>query len=71
MEVKSFMYRKSLFGIYYKQGLLNFQKMDVHVTKILSGGPFAKRDTITFRRKAAANGLVWITMSVDVKGPRN
>lgn len=38
MEVKSFTYRKSLFGIYYKQGLLIFQKMDDHIAKMLSEG---------------------------------
>jgi hypothetical protein len=28
MEVKSFTYRKNLFGTYYKQGFLNVQKME-------------------------------------------
>ena len=30
MEVKTFTYRKSLFGTYYKQGLFNLEKMDVN-----------------------------------------
>ena len=38
MEVKSFTYRKSLFGTYYKRGLLNLQKMDDHMAKMLSEG---------------------------------
>ena len=38
MEVKSFTYKKSLFGTYYKQGLLNLQKMDHHISKMLSDG---------------------------------
>jgi hypothetical protein len=38
MEVKSFTYRKSLFGTYYKQGLFNSQKMDFHVAKMLNDG---------------------------------
>jgi len=38
MEVKSFTYRKSLFGTYYKQGLLNVQKMDAHIERMLSDG---------------------------------
>ena len=38
MEVKSFTYRKNLFGTYYKQGLLNSQKMDTHVVKMLNDG---------------------------------
>ena len=38
MEVKSFTYRRSLFGTYYKQGLLNLQKMDDHIAKMLSKG---------------------------------
>lgn len=38
MDVKSFTYRKSLFGTYYKQGLLNLQKMDDHIAKMLNEG---------------------------------
>lgn len=38
MEVKSFTYRKNLFGTYYKQGLLNVQKMDAHIARMLSDG---------------------------------
>jgi len=38
VEVKSFTYRKSLFGTYHKQGLLNIQKMDDHIAKLLSEG---------------------------------
>ena len=38
MEVKSFTYRKSLFGTYYKQGLLSVQKMDDHMAKMLTDG---------------------------------
>lgn len=38
MEVKSFTYRKSLFGSYYKQGLFNLQKMDDHIVKLLNEG---------------------------------
>ena len=38
MEVKSFTYRKSLFGTYYKQGLLNVQQMDAHIVRMLSDG---------------------------------
>ena len=49
MEVKSFTYRKSLFGTYYKQGLLNVQKMDDHIAKML------KR----WLGSANANGAQW------------
>jgi hypothetical protein len=38
MEVKSFTYRKSLFGIYYKQGLFNILKMDDHIARMLKDG---------------------------------
>ena len=38
MEVKSFTYRKNLFGTYYKQGFLNVQKMDDHMVKMLNDG---------------------------------
>jgi hypothetical protein len=38
MEVKSFTYRKNLFGTYYKQGFLNVQKMDDHMAKMLNDG---------------------------------
>ena len=38
MEVKSFTYQKSVFGTYYKRGLLNLQKMDDHIAKMLSDG---------------------------------
>lgn len=38
MEVKSFTYRKNLFGTYYKQRLLNLQKMDNHIAKMLDDG---------------------------------
>jgi hypothetical protein len=38
MEVKSFTYRKSIFGTYYKRGLLSLQKMDDHLAKMLSEG---------------------------------
>lgn len=38
MQIKSFTYRKSFFGIYRKQGLLDLQKMDNHTAKLLSEG---------------------------------
>ncbi len=38
MEVKSFTYQKSVFGTYYKRGLLNLQKMDDHISKMLNEG---------------------------------
>ena len=38
MEVKSFTYRKSLFGTYYKQGLFNTLKMDDHIARMLKDG---------------------------------
>lgn len=38
MEVKSFTYRKSLFGTYYKQGLFNILKMDDHLARMLKDG---------------------------------
>ena len=38
MEVKSFAYRKNLFGTYYKRGLFNIQKMDDHIARMLSDG---------------------------------
>ena len=38
MEVKSFTYRKSLFGTYYKQGLFNIRKMDDHIARMLKDG---------------------------------
>jgi len=38
MEVKSFSYRKSLFGTYYKQGLFNILKMDDHMARMLKDG---------------------------------
>ncbi len=38
MQIKSFTYRKSFFGIYRKQGLLDLQKMDDHISKMLSNG---------------------------------
>ncbi len=38
MEVKSFSYRKSLFGTYYKQGLFNILKMGDHMARMLKDG---------------------------------
>jgi len=38
MQIKSFTYRRSFFGIYRKQGLLDLQKMDDHIAKMLSDG---------------------------------
>jgi hypothetical protein len=38
MRVKSFTYQKSVFGTYYKWGLLNLQKMDNHIATMLNGG---------------------------------
>jgi len=38
MQIKSFTYRKSFFGIYRKQGLLDLQKMDDHIAKMLNEG---------------------------------
>ena len=38
MRVKSFTYQKSVFGRYYKRGLLNLQKMDSHIAKMLDDG---------------------------------
>lgn len=38
MEVKSLCYQKSVFGTYYKRELLNLQKMDDHIAKMLSEG---------------------------------
>jgi hypothetical protein len=31
-------YQKSVFGTYYKRGLLNLQKMDNHIAKMLNDG---------------------------------
>jgi len=38
MQVKSFTYQRNVFGTYYKRGLLNLQKMDDHIAKMLSDG---------------------------------
>ena len=38
MRVKSFTYQKSVFGRYYKRGLLNLTKMDDHIAKMLGDG---------------------------------
>jgi hypothetical protein len=38
MRVKSFTYQKSVFGTYYKRGLLNLQKMDNHIATMLNDG---------------------------------
>lgn len=38
MRVKSFTYQKSVFGRYYKSGLVNLTKMDDHIAKMLSDG---------------------------------
>lgn len=38
MQVKSFTYRTSVFGTYYKRGLLDLQKMDDHIGKMLNDG---------------------------------
>lgn len=38
MKAKSFTYRKNIFGTYYKQGLLNLQKMDDHIAQMLTDG---------------------------------
>lgn len=38
MRVKSFTYQKSVFGRYYKRGLLNLTKMDNHIAKMLGDG---------------------------------
>ena len=38
MRVKYFTYQKSVFGRYYKRGLLNLTKMDDHIAKMLSDG---------------------------------
>ena len=38
MQLKSFTYQKNVFGTYYKRGLLNLQKMDEHIAKMLSDG---------------------------------
>ena len=38
MQVKSFTYQRNVFGTYYKSGLLNLQKMDDHIAKMLSDG---------------------------------
>lgn len=38
MEVNSFTYQKSVFGTYYKRGLLNLQKMDDHIAEMLNDG---------------------------------
>jgi hypothetical protein len=38
MQVKSFTYQKNTFETYYKSGLLNLQKMDDHIAKMLSDG---------------------------------
>jgi hypothetical protein len=35
MRVKSFTYLKSVFGMYYKRGLLNPPKIDNHIAKML------------------------------------
>ena len=38
MRVKSFTYQKSVFGRYYKRGLLNLTKMDDHIANMLRDG---------------------------------
>ena len=38
MRVKSFTYDKGIFGTYRKRGLLNVQKMDTHIAKMLDAG---------------------------------
>jgi hypothetical protein len=38
MRVKSFTYQKSVFGTYYKRGLINLRKMDDHIAKMLDAG---------------------------------
>jgi len=38
MQIKSYTYRKSIFGIYRKRALLDLQKMDDHIAKMLSDG---------------------------------
>ena len=38
MQVKTFTYRKNFFGTYRKQGLLDSQKMDDHIEKMLNEG---------------------------------
>ncbi|HLG95980.1 MAG TPA: hypothetical protein VKX49_06690 [Bryobacteraceae bacterium] len=38
MQVKSFAYQENVFGTYYKRGLLNLQKMDDHIAKMLGDG---------------------------------
>jgi hypothetical protein len=38
MQVKTFTYQKNVFGTYYKRGLLNLQKMDDHMAKMLNDG---------------------------------
>jgi hypothetical protein len=38
MRVKSFTYEKTVFGTYRKRGLLNLQKMDNHIAKMLDDG---------------------------------
>jgi len=38
MQVKTFTYRKNFFGTYRKQGLLDLQKMDDHISKMLKDG---------------------------------
>jgi len=38
MQIKTFTYRKSFFGTYRKQGLLDLQKMDDHISKMLNDG---------------------------------
>jgi hypothetical protein len=38
MQIKSYTYRKTLFGNYRKRGLLDLEKMDNHIAKMLSDG---------------------------------
>lgn len=38
MQIKTFTYRRTFFGTYRKQGLLDLQKMDDHIQKMLNDG---------------------------------
>lgn len=38
MQIKTFTYRRSFLGTYRKQGLLDLQKMDDHISKMLNDG---------------------------------
>ena len=38
MQIKTFSYRKSFFGTFRKEGLLDLKKMDDHIAKMMNEG---------------------------------